>query len=156
MISFFISCWSIFVLVKLNRGASRRNEMSSCLVPKKFSVHAIRFHSRTRKVWAAMSSISLLRKRISARHLYAWKESNFFPSVNLILYPVYLMLLFSLSLSYMTTTSTIYGEMLSPCSSLSCDMNVIVLNMHPCLWMRLTLLQQPVRHMLLAIVYPFF
>ena len=76
--------------------------------------------------------------------------------LTLILDTVSMMLLFSSILSYMTATSAVSGEMLPPCSSLSHDINVIVLNMHPCTWMRLTSLQQPGCHLFLALVYPFF
>ena len=76
--------------------------------------------------------------------------------LTLILYPVSLMLVFPSSLYYMAKTLTIAGEMLPPCSSLSHDINMIVLNMHPHTWMRLTKLQQLGRHLFLYIVNPFF
>ena len=66
------------------------------------------------------------------------KRAPYFLLLTLILDHVSLMLLFSLSLSYTTTTLTIAGEMLPPCSSLSRDINVIVLNMHSCTWICLT------------------
>ena len=56
----------------------------------------------------------------------------------LILDPIYQMLLFFSSLSYTTKISTIAGEILPPFSSLSHDVNVIVLNIQPRTWMRLT------------------
>ena len=76
--------------------------------------------------------------------------------LTLIPYPVYIMLLLSPIISYMMTTPTISGEKLPPYYSLSHDINVIGLNMHPCTWMRVTKLQQPIRHLFLALVYPFF
>ena len=57
--------------------------------------------------------------------------------LNLILDPVSTMLLFSLRISYMPTTSAITGDMFPPCSSLSHDINTIVLNMNPRTWMHL-------------------
>ena len=53
----------------------------------------------------------------------------------------------------MTTTLTIAGEILPCFYSLSRDINVLVLNMHPCMWKRLTLIQHPVCHLLLFILY---
>ena len=67
-----------------------------------------------------------------------------------------LMMVLSSRTSYMTTTSAISGEMLRPCSSLSHDINTIVLNMHPRTCMCLAQLQQPGRCLFLALVYPFF
>ena len=66
------------------------------------------------------------------------------------------MIIFSSILYYMMTTSAIAGEMLPPRYSLSHDINAIVLNMHSHTWMQLTYIQQPGRHLLLALVYPFF
>ena len=65
------------------------------------------------------------------------REPSYLP-LTLILDPGSMMLVFSSSFSYMMTTLTIAGEMLPPCSSLSHDINVIVLNMHPHTWMSLT------------------
>ena len=48
------------------------------------------------------------------------------------------MLLISSSLYYMTKTLTIAGEIFPPCSSLSHDINVIVMNMNSRFWMCLT------------------
>ena len=79
---FLIPSWPVFVFKKSNRGASYGNEIFSTLVPTQFSARAIRFHSRTKKVQAAMCSIFLLRRIISARNFYAWEESALSPSVN--------------------------------------------------------------------------
>ena len=79
---FLIPSWYVFGFAKSNRIASRWNEICSTLAPTQFSACAIRFHSRTRKVWAAMCSIFSIRKIISARCFYAWKESELFPPVN--------------------------------------------------------------------------
>ena len=79
---FLIPSWSIFVFTKWNRSESWWNEIFSTLAPTQFSSHAIRFHSRTIKVWSAMCSIFLLRKIIYARHLYAWKYIALFTSVD--------------------------------------------------------------------------
>ena len=65
------------------------------------------------------------------------RASSYF-LLTIILDDVSLMLLFSSSLSYMTTTLAIAGEMFPPCSYLSHDINVIVMNMHPRTLMRLT------------------
>ena len=72
--------------------------------------------------------------------------------LTLILYPDFLMFLVSFSIYYMKTTSTKDGEMFPTFSSLSHGINVVDLNMHPHMWMRLTLHQQPGRHLFLAIV----
>ena len=58
--------------------------------------------------------------------------------LTLILDTVSMMLLLCLSHSYMTTTLAISGEISPPYSSLSHDINTIVLDMHPRTWMRLT------------------
>ena len=65
-----------------------------------------------------MQDVCMIEKRVPSSLL-----------LTLILDPVSLMLIFSLILSYMITTLTIDGEMLPHCSSLSRDINVIVLNM---------------------------
>ena len=58
--------------------------------------------------------------------------------VTLILDPFSMMLLFFSMISYIATTLTISREMLPPCYYLSRDINVIVPNMHPRIWIRLT------------------
>ena len=134
----FFSYWLVFVFAESNKGASQWNEICSTLAPTQFYSRTFRFHSRTRKVWEEICSIFWLRKRIW-QDVCMLENRVFSPLfLTLILYAVSMMLLFSLRLSYMTTTSDLYGEMLPPCSSLSHDINAIVLNMQPRMWVRLT------------------
>ena len=69
---FLIPSWSVCVFAKVNRSASRWNDICYNFLPTQFYACAIRFHSRTRNVWSAICSIFLLRKIIPARYLYAW------------------------------------------------------------------------------------